>query len=366
MHNVSKNPTSIPMGVEINPGFVFVNSGSTTGMIQLRLRFAPSPAFQLLDCCNKFSIRFMNDRGLTEDMPHLFLQERESGIVKVMLSIGLGDWKSYVARPNEIDESSICPTVLQADDANKKRFAEFCSHLKEHRSLGTVSVYCVRTKRRWVRSWHIIRGKDIIKENTLFANEPVGIDSESIKNLSSYSNEWDDIQPRQVIELLQDAERKFESFFSQGPAGARCARIEAHLHKDDRPVETWREFWNYTWYGVLDEDSEHGEWESVLPARYVLDFILRSSQLDLQMREFSKKAAELNHNRRLWNRIDKDGEESKDLFKSMEKQRQELIAKNIEIQKTGDRVTQILKNCVTQAFVITGKSRDFEAITFEI
>ena len=81
----------------------------------------------------------------------------------------------------------------------------------------------------------------------------------------------------------------------------------------------------------------------------MINFILASSGLDVQMQEFSQKVEEYNYTCRLRNRMHKYGEEPPtDLLKSMEKQKQELLSKNIEIKNTGDRVTQIVKNCIAE------------------
>lgn len=353
VHNVPKNATSIPTSAEIHPKFVFVNSGSTTGVITLDLSFIPSSIFERLGCCNRCNIRFVSGNQQAEVMPPLFLQERESGLVEVHATVDLGDWKSYVAHHDEVDENSICSTLLKADDANKERFTSFCAQLKERPSLGTLSVSCIRTKRKCVIRRYVPKRRDVIDENVLFANESIGIDDDSIATFTSYLHNWDNIQPRRVIELLRDVEPKLERFFSKEMS--RCEMIRRQINRDEGTVQTWRELWDYTWYG-RGEDSEREQRRSTMPTRDVLDFILRSSRLDFQMQEFSKKAEEFNYTRRLWNRIHKDGEEPKDLLKSMEKQRQELIASNIEIQKTGDRVTQIIKNCVAEALVTTDKS----------
>ena len=212
--SVPKNAFTIPMTAEITPSFVFINSGSTTGMIKLRLFFTPSPAFKHLGCCQKCRIIFLNDAAPTGDMSPFFLQERESGIVKVKLVIDFGAWKSHVGQPDGVDEGDICPTLLKADDVNKDRFSKFCSLLTEGRSLGELSVDGARTKRQWAGSWHIIKRKDVIRDYVLFPNEPIRIDKESVRNLKSYLENWDNIQPRRVIEILRNIEPTLESLFS--------------------------------------------------------------------------------------------------------------------------------------------------------
>lgn len=361
VRNVPKNATTIPTSVEINPSFFFVNSGSTTGMITLKLRFTPLSVFERLGCCNKCSIGFVGGKEQTEEMPYLFLQERESGMVEAHVTIDLGDWKSYVAHDDKVDENSICPTLLKADGANKERFSSFCAQLRERQSLGTLSVNCVRTKRKLVMRRRIPKRRDVFDKIALFVNTSIGVDDDSIQNLTSYLENWDNIQPRRVIELLMHVEPKLELFFSKGGAGDFCTIIRKQIDRNEGTIQTWRGFWDLHWYGPPSPQGWKSDEKrrSTLPTRYVLDFILRSSGLDLQMQEFSEKAEEFGHTRGLLNRMPKEGQEPTDLLKSMEKQRQELIAKNIEIQNTGDKVTQILKNCVTEALVTTGKPQGF-------
>jgi len=357
------NATSIPMSVEVNPSFVFINSGSTTGMIMLELDFTPLSVFERLGCCNKWSIGFFGGKEQTEGMPRLFLQERESGMIEAHLTIDLGDWKSYVAHDGEVDENSICPTLLKADGANKERFSSFCAQLREGQSLGTLSVSCVRTKRKCVMRRRIPKRRDVIDKKALFVNESIGIDEDSITTFTSYLDNWDNIQPRQVIELLQKVEPELKSIFSKETPDWG-AIIERQI-KNNKGFRTWREHWDDSWYGGGD-DAEHEQQRSTMPSKNLLDFILRSSGLDSQMQEFSKKVKEFNDTRRLWNRMHKDGEEPADLLNSIEQQKRELIAKNVEIQKTGERVTQILKSCVTEALAQRPRPKAFETTTFEV
>ena len=357
LHDVPDNAAAIPMTVGLSPSFVFVNSGSTTGMIKLRLSFSPSPALQALNCCNRLTVAFENERGAqTKDMQHLFLEERESGIVKAKLFIELGDWKSYVPQSGETN-SDIIYTLLKADEGNKERYHNFCKLLKNTRCLGTLSVYSTKTRRRWAKSRRIIKREDVIDDTPLFIEEPIGIDDESIQNLTRYYDNWNYVQPRHFVELFREVEQQFERFFSTEPTD-RCQMLSRQINKNEGTLQTWLELWDSAWYIATDDRTREMQ-RRTSPMRYILAFILKSSELESKMREFSTKAEAFNRKRQLWNRVQKESSTlSSDLAKSIEEQRQELIAKNTQIQQTGDWVTDILKNCVATLLSFQGREEE--------
>jgi hypothetical protein len=345
LHDVPENALAIPMSVQISPSFVFVNSGSATAMIKLTLSFSPTPALESLDCCNRFTVSFEDNIGQTKEMQHLFLRERESGIVKTQLIIGLGDWKSYVRLPDEADETSICPTLHKADEANKERYSKFCAELKKTRSLGTLHVDCTRTKRQWIRSWRVFKRKDVIDERPLFAEQLLTLDDPSIQAFASYLDNWDRIQPNQITEILREIEPRLEHVFSW-PGSDYCEMLNGQINREN-VFNTWDEHWNFSFYGRGDE-SDLQQRRNRTPAIYVLDFILTASGLDSQMQEFSEKAKVYNYSCQLRDRLRTGSQELNDLLKSIDKQKQELISLNVAIRETGDRVTQIIKNCIAE------------------
>jgi hypothetical protein len=345
LHDVPVNAFAIPMSVQISPSFVFVNSGSATAMIRLTLSFSPTPALEILDCCKRFTVSFEDNIGQTKEMQHLFLRERESGVVKTQLIIGLGDWKSYVRLPAEADETSICPTLHKADEANKERYSKFCAELKKSGSLGTLRVDCTRTKRQWVRSWRVLKRKDVIEKRPLFAEQLLTLDDPSIQAFASYLDNWDRIQPNQITELLREIEPKLKLIFSW-PEHDYCEMLNGQINRE-KVINSWDEHWDFHFYG-RDDQSDLQQRRNRTPARYVLDFILTASVLDRQMQEFSEKAKVYNYSCQLRDRLRTGSQELNDLLKSLDKQKQELISLNVAIRETGDGVTQIIKNCIAE------------------
>jgi hypothetical protein len=278
-------------------------------------------------------------------MQHLFLRERESGVVKTQLIIGLGDWKSYVRLPAEADETSICPTLHKADEANKERYSKFCAELKKSGSLGTLRVDCTRTKRQWVRSWRVLKRKDVIEKRPLFAEQLLTLDDPSIQAFASYLDNWDRIQPNQITELLREIEPKLKLIFSW-PEHDYCEMLNGQINRE-KVINSWDEHWDFHFYG-RDDQSDLQQRRNRTPARYVLDFILTASVLDRQMQEFSEKAKVYNYSCQLRDRLRTGSQELNDLLKSLDKQKQELISLNVAIRETGDGVTQIIKNCIAE------------------
>jgi septal ring factor EnvC (AmiA/AmiB activator) len=66
------------------------------------------------------------------------------------------------------------------------------------------------------------------------------------------------------------------------------------------------------------------------------------------MQVFSEKAKVYNYSCQLRDRLRTGSQELNDLLKSIDKQKQELISLNVAIRETGDRVTQIIKNCIAE------------------
>lgn len=343
LHDVPADDSAIPPTVELSPSFIFVNSGSTTGIIKLRLSFSPSPALEALDCCNRFTVAFENERGgQTKDMPYLSLQKREQRIVETKLFIELGDWKSYVPQSDEAKGDSICTTLLKADKGNKERYRNFCELLKNNRSLGTLSVYSSITQRQRGKGRRIFKREDVIDDTSLSVEEPIGIDDESIQNFTKYYDNWNYVQPR-FVELFQEVEQRFERIFST--QGLYQTLLE-QINEDTGTVKTWNKLWDSAWSGSAAVVSERYKQQKD-PMRYILAFIFKSSGLDFKMGEFSEKADEFNQVRGFWNQAQPRGDNQyRNLKESMEQLRSELVAMNKQIQDIGESVAEELKRCV--------------------
>lgn len=280
----------IPDSFDFEANLTFLNNGTASGVLRIDPFFESMK--ELAPFFKKAIFRFglePNKYTWSNSMPPVPIHEKGSIVVCVALTVDFHDWKKHFIH-EPVPKEKICEILCLADSENKKRFSHFCAVLKSGMHIGMVSIKSYQTTRKKT------------EERILVDSQHVGVlDEELIGNFRSWEKRWDTIDPDAILAELRQVRECFDKELHE--------RIEQNFKKLMGVVEI----------GALETDlldavrRRFGGYETRVA---IVDFILRSTQLDSRLREYDLRTRE-------WNRksdLLREGSSNKNLAEILDKE----------------------------------------------
>lgn len=209
----------------------------------------------------------------SRSMPPISIGDKESKVVHIELTVEFYDWKKHFDH-KPVSKDRIAEVLCQADGENKQRFSDFCATLRSGMHIGKISI-----KSHQTTGWRF-RRSDKIRERTLVDDEHIGaLDEKLIGNFRSWEKKWDATEPDVVLTELRQVCEHFDREL--------CKPVEKNLKILTRMEEI----------GSLETDildtvkgRLHGDETRI----GIVDFVLRSAQLDSRLKEYDSRTKEWN------------------------------------------------------------------------
>jgi len=247
---------------------IFLNNGTASGVLRMDARFEPM---------NELAPFFKKDRFMfgtefhrytaSASMPPISIDEKDSAVIYIELTVEFHDWKRYFVR-EPVPKEQISEVLCQADSKNKKRFSDFCAILKNGMHIGTVSIKSYQTARKKT------------EERILVGSKHIGVlDEELISNFRSWETRWDTIDPHAI---LMDVQQVRES-------------LEKELH--ECLMENFKTLVGLPEIGPLRTDlldTVRRRFDGYESKKAIAEFVLRSANLDSVLSKYDLRTRDWN------------------------------------------------------------------------
>lgn len=249
----------------------FLNKGTVSGVLTLEARFEPANWLKPFFQSSRFSFK-INGTQHEKSMPPISIREKESSVICISLYVELHDWKKYFEHA-PVSEDEMRKILCDADNENKSRVHGFCAKLEPSMPIGTIGVKSYQTMRRNL-FWTSIDYKDLI------VDQNVGVISKDlIDGFRSCDERWDTLEPDAILMILREIHRLLEDVMYKS--------IEENMKKlmgivEGRTLNT----------DLFDELTRKCEGYDSRMA--MVDFVLRSANLESRLVEYDSRTREWN------------------------------------------------------------------------
>ena len=261
----------IPENLFCKGDLIFLNKGTVSSVLTLDARFEPANWLKPFFQSSRFSFK-INGTPHEKSMPPMSIRERESSVICISLCVELHNWKKYFEHaPVSADEMR--KVLCDADSENKSRFHNFCATLEPSMPIGTIGIKSYQTMRRNL-FWTSIDYKDLIVDQNVGV-----ITKELFDGFRSCDERWDTLEPDAILMELREIHRLLQDVVYKP--------IEDNLRKlmgivEGRTLNT----------DLFDELRRKCEGYDSRMA--IVDFVLRSANLESRLVEYDSRTHEWN------------------------------------------------------------------------
>jgi len=258
----------IPDTIVFETSLTFLNNGTASGVFGLDAHF--EPVNELASFFRRYHVLFGIEHGRytsSSSMPPTSISEKGSTVVYVELTVEFHDWKKrFIHEP--VSKKRMREVLCQADKENKSRFSEFCAILKTGMRIGTVSIKSHQTTRKGM------------EERVLVDSQYIGVfDEELIGDFRSWENRWNTVDPDAILAELRQVREECEKELYES--------VEENIKKLTGLVSI----------GSLKTDlldTVRRRFNGFETRLALIDFTLRSTQLDSRLKEYDSRTREWN------------------------------------------------------------------------
>jgi len=260
----------VPDTIFCKTHLVFLNNGTVSGVLRLEAHFEPEKELVPFFKRSRFSLSI--DGGPPQDViSPVSIGEKESRIISVNLTVELHDWKEYFSH-EPVSRDEIHTVLCQAGKQNR-RLSDFCTIMRTGMHWGKLSIRSYQTKRKYL-FWTGMRQKDLVHDRY------VGVlDEKLVKGFESCLRRWDNINRDAILVELGHIHELVGKLLLD-PIDQNVGRLA----------------------GVTDLVSLETDLYDTLKSRCegygsrmaIVNFILRSIDLDSRLREYASKTREWN------------------------------------------------------------------------